>query len=107
MIVINVRQSTGTYLAKAKGYKPSASCSTGPAQAAEALVRKLGLAPDLLEEVTGTNLPYGRRQYQHPGTEATNTSGNAHCPGCGICHTKDETCNQAIARTVEISGDTK
>lgn len=28
----------------------------------------------------------------------TNTSGNAHCPHDGICHTSDETCAEARAR---------
>lgn len=102
MITINVRESTGTYIATAKGFKGTASCTAGPRHAADHLARKHGLAPDLLEEVTGAGLPYGRRRYQHPGTEATNTSGQAHCPGCGICHTKGETCNQAKARCVSI-----
>lgn len=30
--------------------------------------------------------------------EGTNTSGKAHCPNDGICHTSDETCAEAQAR---------
>ena len=30
--------------------------------------------------------------------ERTNTSGKAHCPHDGICHTSDETCAEARAR---------
>lgn len=30
--------------------------------------------------------------------EDTNTSGKAHCPNDGICHTNDETCAEAKAR---------
>lgn len=36
-------------------------------------------------------------------TERTNTSGNAHCPHDGICHTSDETCAEAQARIDSIS----
>lgn len=35
--------------------------------------------------------------------ERTNTSGNAHCPHDGICHTSDETCTEAKARIDSIS----
>lgn len=28
----------------------------------------------------------------------TNNSNNAHCPNCGICHTSEETCNEAKTR---------
>lgn len=62
-IMINVRQSTGTYIAKAKGYKPSASCSAGPRQAAVALATKLGLSSDLLQEQRCDGLEYGRSRF--------------------------------------------
>lgn len=102
-ITINVRQSTGTYLAKAKGHKPSASCSTGPAQAAEALVRKLWLAPGVLQEGDREGLAYGCYRFEHPGELATNNSGKAHCPNCWICHTRTETCNEARKRAGECA----
>ncbi|MNJ42921.1 hypothetical protein D3C77_379030 [compost metagenome] len=69
-ITINVRQSTGTYIAKAKGCKLSASCTAGPAQAAEALAHKLGLASDLLQEVRGRDLGYGCSRFEHPGCKS-------------------------------------
>lgn len=68
-IIINVRQATGTYIAKAKGYKPSASCTAGPAQAAEALVRKLGLVLGQCVEGPREGLGYGCSHFTHPGTQ--------------------------------------
>lgn len=73
-VTINVRQSTGTYIAKAKGCKLSASCTSGPAQAAEALVHKLGLSPDLLQETTSQDLDYGCSRFQHPGCSSTDAA---------------------------------
>lgn len=97
-ITINVRQGTGTYIAKASGHKPTASCTTGAAQAAESLAKKLGLAPGLLQEQANEGLGYGCSRFTHTGELATNTSDKAHCPNCGICHTRTETCNEAKAR---------
>lgn len=97
-ITINVRQSTGTYIAKASGHKPTASCTTGAGQAAESLSRKLGLAPGLLQEQPRDGLGYGCSRFTHPGELATNTSDKAHCPNCGICHTCEETCIEARQR---------
>lgn len=97
-ITINVRQSNGTYIAKASGHKPSASCTAGADHAAEALAKKLGMAPGLLQEQSREGLPYGSSRFTHPGELATNTSDKAHCPNCGICHTRTETCNEAKAR---------
>ncbi len=34
---------------------------------------------------------------------ATNTSGKAHCPHCGICHTSEETCDEAKARIASLA----
>lgn len=52
-MIITVRFTSNTYLAKAKGHKASASCTAGPRQAAEALARKLGLDPSQLQPVRG------------------------------------------------------
>ena len=97
-IAIKVRQSTGTYIAKASGHKPTASCTTGATQAAENLAKKLGLAPGLLQEQPSEGLDYGCSRFTHTGKLATNNSNKAHCPNCGICHTREETCNEAKAR---------
>lgn len=83
-ITINVRQSTGTYIAKASGHKPSASCTTGPNHAAEALVNKLGMAPGLLQEQSKEGLPYGSSRFTHPGTKAPNY--------CSTCVMPIDTC---------------
>lgn len=97
-ITISVRQSTGSYIARASGHKPTASCTTGAIQAAESLAKKLGLAPGLLQEQSSEGLGYGCSRFNHSGELATNTSDKAHCPNCGICHTREETCNEAKAR---------
>ncbi|MCL8304598.1 hypothetical protein [Pseudomonas putida] len=97
-VTINVRQTTGTYVAKAPGLKPTASCTTGPRQAAESLAKKLGLAPGLIQEQPSDGLGYGCSRFTHSGDLATNTSNKAHCPHCGICHTRTETCNEARKR---------
>lgn len=89
-ITINVRQSTGTYIAKASGHKPSASCTSGPAHAAEALVIKLGMAAGMLEEHPNVGLAYGVSRFTHPGTPAQ--------PGanyCSRCARKIHTCSCA------------
>ncbi|MDD0985306.1 MULTISPECIES: hypothetical protein [Pseudomonas] len=97
-ITISVRQSTGTYIAKANGHKATASCTTGPIQAAESLARKIGLAPSMIQEQQRDGLGYGCSRFTHPGELATNTSDSAHCTNCGICHTRTETCIEAKAR---------
>jgi hypothetical protein len=97
-VTIDVREYTGTYIAKSRGLKPSASCTAGPRHAAEALAKKLGLAPGQLQEQSREGLSYGRSRFSHPGEFATNTSDRAHCPNCGICHTREETCNEAKGR---------
>jgi hypothetical protein len=73
-VTINVRQSTGTYIAKAKRCKLSASCTAGPAQAAEALAHKLGLAPGLLQEAPSRDLGYGCSRFEHPGCSSNDTT---------------------------------
>uniref|UniRef100_UPI001300BF1F hypothetical protein n=1 Tax=Pseudomonas putida TaxID=303 RepID=UPI001300BF1F len=32
----------------------------------------------------------------------TNTSGQAHCPHCAVCHTAEETCVQALRRVLAL-----
>ncbi|MGE8063931.1 hypothetical protein [Pseudomonas sp. NPDC089569] len=38
-----------------------------------------------------------------PATSTTNTSGRGHCPHCGVCHTSDETCIQALQRLLLVT----
>ncbi len=44
-LTISVRFSTGTYVARAKGHKQTASCTENACRAAERLTEKLGMAP--------------------------------------------------------------
>lgn len=37
-----------------------------------------------------------------PPVALTNTSGQAHCPHCGVCHTAEETCVQALRRVLAL-----
>lgn len=53
-ITIKVRFAQGTYLARAKGYKQTASCVESPAKAALALARKLDLDASSLVGCGGT-----------------------------------------------------
>lgn len=66
-LIINVRQGNGTYIARAKGFKQSASCTAGAAQAAQALLCKLNLKTNLLQEQPNTGLGYGCSLFTHPG----------------------------------------
>lgn len=47
-LIIKVRYTDQTYLAKASGAKLSASCTISAIESARALVRKLGADPDTL-----------------------------------------------------------
>lgn len=66
-MIISVRFVTGTYVARAKGQKVTASCTVGAHQAAEALARKLGLAPDGLVEQPDMLNPNQHSTFTHPG----------------------------------------
>ncbi|HBN9702552.1 TPA: hypothetical protein L3939_003755 [Pseudomonas aeruginosa] len=48
-LTISVRFSTGTYVARAKGHKQTASCTENAYRAAERLTEKLGMDPKALE----------------------------------------------------------
>lgn len=50
-IEIRVRYSTGTYTARIKGNKLTASCTINARQAAQALAIKMGIDPDQLLQV--------------------------------------------------------
>lgn len=63
-IEIITRSTMGTYTARAKGYKGTASRSEGARQAAESLVRKLELGDGKLQEIPSTDLGYGYQRFQ-------------------------------------------
>lgn len=67
-IVIHVRLSVGSYVAKAERLKPTASSTISAEQAAKALAIKLSLAPDLLVKQASTGLPYSGALFTHSGT---------------------------------------
>ena len=96
---IRCRYTTGTYVATVKGQKKTASNTISARQAAEAMATKLGLDPaHLVEQQRDLIDPKDRVVFIHPGEPATNTSDKAHCPNCGICHTREETCIEARQR---------
>ncbi|HBP6689770.1 TPA: hypothetical protein L6B04_16015 [Pseudomonas aeruginosa] len=59
-VEIIVRSTLGSYTARAKGYKLTASRSEGARQAAEALLRKLDLGAGQLQEQPIADLPHGQ-----------------------------------------------
>jgi len=48
-MIIIVRYSTGTHVARARGHKVTASCTESAKRAAERLADKLGHNPDLVQ----------------------------------------------------------
>ncbi|MHB0817699.1 hypothetical protein ACYCFK_05420 [Stutzerimonas stutzeri] len=48
-MIITVRFTTGTYVARAKGHNVTASCAESARRAAERVAEKLNHNPDLLE----------------------------------------------------------
>lgn len=63
-ININVRLCCGSYLARAIGLGVTASSAEGAQAAARAVCRKLGMEPQLLEQVPA-DAPVTK--FQHPG----------------------------------------
>ncbi len=68
-VEIVARLTTGTYVARAKGHKVTASCAEGPRAAARAVARKLGLDPESLQEQTDL-FAAGLTVFIHPGVVA-------------------------------------
>lgn len=52
-VTITVRYTQGTYVARAKGHKPTASCVYDAGIAAQALARKIGIEPAQLVMTKG------------------------------------------------------
>ncbi|MGF6590734.1 hypothetical protein [Pseudomonas sp. 2835] len=77
MLEIIVKPTLGSYMARAKGRKTSASRSEGPLQAAVALLRKLELWGGELQEQDSNHLPQGHVLFHfHPVDEAINDAVN-------------------------------
>lgn len=67
-VEIRVRYSTGTYTARAKGHKQTASCTISARDAAEALARKLGLDPTAMRYTTDLGgKHFDTHVFDHPG----------------------------------------
>ncbi|MCE0875938.1 Lar family restriction alleviation protein [Pseudomonas monteilii] len=82
-VEIIVRPTLGSYTARAKGLKGTASRSEGPRQAAEALIRKLDLgAGQLLEQATA-DLPQGQQRFHFVVEKELPDSDLLPCPFCG------------------------
>lgn len=70
MLEITVKPTLGSYIARAKGHKVTASRSEGQIQAAMALLRKLELWEGHLQEQDGSHLPQGHKLFHfHTGDE--------------------------------------
>lgn len=67
-ITINVRLSSGSYHARAKGLGVAASSAQGAKAAAQAVCRKLGVDSNLLEQ---SHTDIGMTAFAHPGTAAS------------------------------------
>jgi len=70
-VEIRTRFTTGTYVATVRGEKRTASNTISARQAAEAMVRKLGLDPaHLVEKERDVIDPKDRVTFTHPGEPA-------------------------------------
>lgn len=47
-------------------------------------------------------LPFSSKTMVGSPAVLTNTSGQAHCPHCAVCHTAEETCIQALRRVLAL-----
>ncbi|TPG89832.1 hypothetical protein EAH72_31125 [Pseudomonas caspiana] len=52
-------------------------------------------------------LPFSSKTIVGSPAALTNTSGQAHCPHCAVCHTAEETCIQALRRILALYEGTK
>lgn len=67
-VEILARYTSSNYVARAKGYKGTASCTESARAAAAAMARKLGLDPALLQEQRNDLLsPNKVMVFSHPG----------------------------------------
>ncbi|WJD68432.1 hypothetical protein QQ994_17595 [Pseudomonas asiatica] len=86
-VEIIVRPTLGSYIARAKGLKGTASRSEGPRQAAEALLRKLELGAGQLQEQSSVDLPNRHQRFHFVSeSEMTECQFNNSCGGrCEHC----------------------
>lgn len=88
-VEIIVRPTLGSYTARAKGHKVTSSRSEGARQAAEALLRKLGLGGGELREQPSANLPQGQQGFEFVSdSEMTECQFHNNCGGW--CETRRE-----------------
>ncbi len=59
-VEILIRYSTGTYVARVKGHKQTASCTVSALEAAKVMARKLDLDPEFLQEQQNDLLSPGK-----------------------------------------------
>ena len=71
-VEIIVRPTLGSYTARAKGHKLTASRSDGQLQAAMALLRKLDLLEGHLQEQDGAHLPQGHKLFHFHTSDEIN-----------------------------------
>ncbi|MDH1526735.1 hypothetical protein [Pseudomonas mosselii] len=71
-VEIIVRPTLGSYTARAKGHKLTASRSDGQLQAAMALLRKLDMWEGHLQEQDGTHLPQGHKLFHFHTSDEIN-----------------------------------
>ncbi|CAB5596019.1 Uncharacterised protein [Pseudomonas putida] len=73
-VEIIVRPTLGSYTARAKGHKATASRSEGQLQAAAALLRKLELTDGELQQQDSSHLPQGHQLFHfHTSDEISST----------------------------------
>ncbi|MDD1980027.1 hypothetical protein [Pseudomonas asiatica] len=88
-VEIIVRPTLGSYIARAKGLKGTASRSEGPRQAAEALLRKLDLGAGQLQEQSSIDLPNSHQRF-HFVSESEMTECQFHNNCGGWCESHRE-----------------
>lgn len=72
MLEITVKPTLGSYCARAKGHKGTASRSEGQLQAAMALLRKLDLREGRLQEQASAHLPQGHKLFHFHTSDEIN-----------------------------------
>lgn len=61
-----------------------------------------GLRQDAMRPWWLRLLPSRTKKSPRAAAVLTNTSGQAHCPNCAVCHTAEETCIEALRRILSL-----